>query len=70
VVSHTCKRFKQTGSMKVFAGNYRVSVNGLVRGGSIKVDQLEVQCVDCGGTQMVDRQQLEKKGRFLVRKTP
>lgn len=68
-MSHQCKRFKESGSMKMFVGNYSISVAGVVKGGSISSDRLEVYCIECGQREWVDRAQIEKKGPYLVRKT-
>jgi len=65
---HLCMRFKQTGSMDTFIGNFSISVNGKVTGSSIASSRIEVTCIKCGASQWIDAAGVQKKGRHLVRK--
>jgi hypothetical protein len=68
MTGHVCRRFKQTGEMRMAAANIKIYKDGRRQQTSINVDAIGARCITCREVQWIDRHELEQRGNYLVRK--
>jgi hypothetical protein len=65
---HRCKRFRSTGSLRLFAGHLSISVNGKRTEVTANADRVELTCIRCGQIQWAERANVQSDGKYFVLK--